>query len=370
MYRKHALVISVLFSALFCVPFFSPAYVSAQTINQTYQETIDKLLQAQKDSISNPTEIQKSSVGAYLDVTTVPEIPGPNVPVTITIESYLTDLYKANISWSVDGKVLLRGTGKTIFSFQNGPSGKTTKVSLSIITNTGELVTKEFSFNPVGVTVLWEADTYTPPFYKGKAMMVPQANVRVIAIPDILGSSNALGAGEMVYTWTKDTYVDANKSGYGKNVYSFAGPKPLTNTKISLNVSSLDDSAQSEMQIYLPQTRPFILFYEKDPLLGVLYNKPLDSEISLSGKEVSVSASPYFFSNEREINQSHKYIWSVNNSVAKNYGRDITLRNDNGVKGSSVLSLSMRGVVQNYQTAEKKLQINFAEGGSSSRPIF
>lgn len=354
-------------SVLFTLPLFSFAQTPT---NQSYQDLIDKMLEDRSQAALQRSEIQNSTVGSYLDVKINPPTPGPNVPVRIAIESYLTDLYKANISWSLNGRVLLRGLGKTTFDFQNGPSGETTYVSLSIITNTGEVVNKNFSFTPVGVTIMWEADTYTPPFYKGKAMMVPQAGIRIIAVPDLANTANPLGAGSFVYDWKKDGYSIASASGYGKNTYSFIGPKPLTNTKITLAVSALDDSARSEMQIYLPQVRPFILFYEKDPLLGVKYNKPLNEETTLDKREFSLSAEPYFFSNERGEAPTLKYSWSINGKDVSNYGRTITLRNDAGVKGSSVVSLSMRSIAQTFQTAKKDLKVNFNEGRAFSRSFF
>lgn len=350
---------------LFTLPLFAFAQTSA--VGSTYQDTIDKLLEEQKQLLSKQSEIQKSVLGSYLDVKINPQLPGPDVPVRITIESYLTDLYKANISWSVDGSVIERGTGRTTFIFKNGHSEKLTTISVHIITNTGEIVDRDFYFTPIGVTTMWEADTYTPPFYKGKAMMVPQAVVKIVAIPN---TNDTLSAGKLVYTWKKDDYVDTASSGYGKNAFSFVGPKPLTNTKITLDVSSLDDSAESIMQVYLPQARPFIQFYEKDPLLGVLYNKPLSTEFTLNKKEFSISAEPYFFSNERSDSPEIKYNWSVNGRVVQNYGRNITLKNDAGAKGTSAVSLAMRGITKTFQSANKDLRVNFTEGTSSARPIF
>lgn len=354
-------------SSLFILPFF----VFAQTAtNQSYQDIIDKLLEQRNQETAQQSEFQISAVSAYLDVKINPKVPGPNVPVQITIESYLTDLYKANISWALNGNVISKGFGRTSFTFQNGPSGATTYVFLSFVTNTGELVKKDFSFTPAGVNIMWEADTYTPPFYKGKALISPEAGVRIIALPDLANLSNPLGAGNFVYNWKKDDYDIASASGYGENVYSFTGPKPLTNTKISLGVSSVDESARSEIQIYLPQARPFILFYEKDPLFGVLYNKPIDEEMTLDKKEVSISAEPYFFSNEKIASAVHRYTWSVNGKEVRNNGRVITLRNDTGAGGKSVVSLTMRGISKTFQTARKDVLINFGGSGSSSRPIF
>ena len=334
---------------------------------QTYQGVIDKLLADQKDLLEKASVSRQSVTGDNLDVKISPTNPGANVPVRITIESYLTDLYKASISWSVDGKVILRGVGKTSFSFSTGGSGRTTVVGLSITTNGGELITRNFSFTPLGVTVLWEADTYTPAFYRGKALLSPQANVRLVALPDT--TSTSFNDTSLVYVWKKDNYVDKTVSGYRKNVYSFEGPKPLTNTKISLDASTLDGTSQSQTHIYLPQVRPLVLFYENDPLLGVEYNKPLVASYPLSKKELSLRAEPYFFSNERGEAATNRYIWQINNKSVPNDGRDITLRNDEGQTGSSLISLSVRGITKTFQSAENKLRIDFL-GDTTSRPIF
>jgi len=370
MYRKRTLLLRALFSGFLFAPFFASAQIAGDT---TYQNLLDKLLQDRNQTLSVPSEIQKSTVGGYLDVKTNPPTPGPNAPVQMTIESYLTDLYKANISWSLNGTVLSRGAGRTSFDFQTGPSGQTTYVSVTIITNTGEVITRNFSFTPVGVTIMWEADTYTPPFYKGKALLTPEANVRVVAIPEVAGIANPLGPGDLIYNWKKNDQIDSFASGAGKNSYSFVGPKPLSNTKISLAVSTIDDSAQSEMKISLPFAMPHILFYEKDPLLGILYNKPFDNQADLTKKELSLSAEPYFFSNqplEGATTPTLKYAWSVNGKEVKNYGRIITLRNDTGTSGSSLVSLSVRGVTQTFQTSKKDLKVNFKEEKSSSLPFF
>lgn len=373
MYRTRTLLFRSLLGSFLCALFFAPSFVFAQTppATQSYQDLMDQLLNDRTQAAAKQTELQKSTVGAYLDVKVFPATPGPDESVQITIDSYLTDLYKARITWSLNGTVLLRGLGKTTFTFQNGPSGQTTYVSLSFTTNTGEIVTKDFSFTPVGVTIMWEADTYTPPFYKGKALLSPEATVRVIATPDITTKGSPFGAGNLVYSWKKDDYPAS--TGYSKNVYSFISSKPLNNTKITLDVSSVDDSSQSEMQIYLPLVHPFILFYEKDPLLGVQYNKPFDTETTLNKKEFSISAEPYFFSNESTESGSSptiRYTWSVNGKDIQNSGRTITLRNDTGVDGSSLISLSMRGIIKTFQSASKDLQVNFKSVNSSSLPLF
>lgn len=363
-------------SALFTLPFFAFAQTATSTADQLPQadkillKQIDQLTANRENILSKIVDVRPSAVRDMLDIKISPSNPGPNVTVRVTIESYLSDLNKASISWSINGRVALQGIGKTSFSFQNGPSGKTTVLALSIITNTGETITKEFSWTPVGITLFWEADTYTPPFYRGKPLLSPQAMVKVVATPDNTDPQNALSAGNLVYIWEKGGVGMPGASGYGKNSFSFAGPKPYDDISAKVRVSSVDDTVSSEARIYLPLSNPFILFYDKHPLLGVLYNQPLGTLTNLTNKEISLSAEPYFFSNERGESQSIKYNWSVNGETAQNYGRTITLRNDAGTKGSSVVSLSMRGAKQSFQTASRSVVVSFTESVATNRPVF
>ncbi len=341
------------------IPFFS----FAQTVDKSI---IDDFV---KESFPTEGELFSNSIGNLLDVSTSPSNPGPNEIVQITIESYLSDLDKATISWSVNGRAASYGIGKTSFSFKNGGSGETTKVTISIITNTGERVTKELVFNPVGVTVLWEANTYTPPFYKGKPLMSPQAWVRAIAIPDIIDDQNSSSAQNLVYVWKKNGTAIPEASGYGKSSYSFFGPKPGRELGLRVAVSSIDDSIQSELRVDIPLTTPFILFYEKHPLLGALNNHPLGGKITLTKKEVTVTAEPYFFSNESSGSPWISYVWSLNGTSITNPGRTVTLRNEQASVGASELALVMRNTKLLFQSASRSLTINFV-ADESARPNF
>lgn len=366
--------------ALFSVLFVSPFFAFAQTATTTeqpasvpavdYQKMIDQLINAGKQNLPSNDEIVNKTINDNLEIKTTPHNPGPNETVHITIESYITDLNKATISWIMNGKIVEKGIGKTEFSFKNGASGVTTRLTVSIITNTGEKVVRDLAWNPVGVTIMWEADTYTPPFYKGKALMSPQARIKAIAIPDNVNTRNALGAGNLVYVWKKDGGAISDASGYGKNVFSFLGPIPGRNASVSVQVSSVNDSISSEMQLNeIPLVNPFILFYENHPLLGSWYNRSLNGDLSLTKKEFSVNAEPYFFSNEISEAPTLLYSWSLNNKKVNNPGRSITLRNEVGETGDSQLTLAMHGTKQTFQAASRDLTIHFT-AAASARPTF
>ncbi len=357
----------------FALPFFS----FAQTETSTAVQPLDfleeyKAIQSRSAKIledytlqSVPTakELETMTTTADITIKTTPEYPGPNETIKAVVTGYLSDLNRATIIWSINGKIVDQGVGKKTFSFQNGESGKTTTLTAVINTSDGIYIKKELFFKPMGTTILWEADTYTPPFYKGKPLLSPEARVRVVVFPDTGVPSN------FIYEWSKNTTAITSASGYGKNSFSFKGPIPFGEAGVRVHVSSFDKTQQSTKKISLVLSQPFILFYEKHPLLGVWYNRPVDTNFTTTKKELSLNAEPYFFSNETSEIPTLVYNWSLNGRGANNSGRTITLRNEQGGKNASSIALSMRGLAQTFQSASRSITINFVSA-ESERPTF
>ena len=149
-----------------------PLFVSAQTATTTPVEVFDVqqyIRDMQEEAITsmdkqerefiNPLKIREKAIQDNLQISVNPPAPKAGGKVTVTVESNLTNLSKATITWTLNGVVTLRGIDKKVFSFTNGNAGETTRLTISIITNTGSPITRELSWRPVGVTLLWESDT-------------------------------------------------------------------------------------------------------------------------------------------------------------------------------------------------------------------
>ncbi len=352
----------VFFTLIFLFPFYSgnAATSTPPTSTEIQQQQTEELIRNSGiGSLVDLTKIRGNSIAEYLSVRINPQNPKPGEKVMISIESYLTDLNKATIGWTVGGKLLSRGIGFTSFSFPVSSSGDQTKVTVSITTNVGDVITREFSFNPVGLTVLWEADTYTPPFYKGKPLITYQSRVRAVAVPNETNTRSAINAGTLAYVWRQDGVASESTSGYGRNSFTFIAPRPYEQTKVSVSASSLDNTINSEFKIAIPVTSPFILFHEDHPLLGIWYNRSLGKDLTLNKKEFSLRAEPYFFSKEIRGQSSLSYDWELNGRTVNSPGRSITLRNVAGTKGNSSLFFAMTGSQKTFQTAEQSLLIHF-----------
>src|SRR3989344_1441328 len=65
------------------------------------------------------------------------------------------------------------------------------------------------------VDLLWQGETYTPPFFEGRSLWSNQSRVTIVAVPQGLGNASALN-----YRWTKNDTVLGSLSGVGKSLLS------------------------------------------------------------------------------------------------------------------------------------------------------
>jgi hypothetical protein len=110
------------------------------------------------------------SLSSELGVEIIPTYPKPNQNVSINLTLYSGDLNSADITWYQNGKNVLSGKGEKRYSFKMGPAGTETEIEIRIKLMGGSSFTKTFTLGGADVDLVWEASTYTPPFYKGKAM--------------------------------------------------------------------------------------------------------------------------------------------------------------------------------------------------------
>lgn len=315
-------------------------------------------------SVGTTTSAQTIDLTQNLSVTQNPERPRAYETVSIAIESYLLDLNSATISWSVDGKLLEKGTGNKTFKVKLGAVGTLTTINLSIQARTGESIEKTFRLRPAEIDILWEAETYTPPFYKGKAIFSNQSRVRIIAVPNFKTvGGKSIPAGNLIYKWEQDNEGRADVSGFGRSTFLATGPLLPRPTTISVEATTQDGELVAKTYLTLKSIPPTILFYENNPLYGIMYHRALSGSFTLPGTEITLAAEPYFFSGRAKTTPETNFDWKLNDiSVGDNGDGEVTLRNDNGKTGEAVLTLEITNSQKIYQSARKLLNLKFTSG--------
>ncbi len=345
-----------------------PFYTSAQGVSNN--EDIDNLIksyesQAEATVADLKEQIRSQTTRERIDIKISPKNPNPYEEVSIELVSYLTDFYRAEFSWYLDGKLKEKGIGEDTFSFVVGGEGDITKVRVLIKTEEGDMVIKRFNFNPTILDVLWEADTYVPPFYKGKALASPESWVKIVVIPHFTTENgNKLKPSNLIYEWRKKNGEKVKEaSGYGKNTFLIEAPIPFGNSNIEVFVSSLGNSLSSTKKIVINPTTPEIIFYEDNPIKGIIYENSIKNESDLSKQEITIKATPYFFANDDIKAGNITYEWLLGgNSVVKN-DTAITLRREEGGRGRSLVGFTAQNIAKTFQSASKTFVLNFKKTG-------
>ncbi len=291
-----------------------------------------------------------------------PQIPGPNESVTITLQSYAIDLNKANISWTVNGKLTpsTEVGGKSI-KITTGGVGSTISVVAEIKGTGFENITKNILIRPAEIDLLWEVkDSYVPPFYKGKALPSSESTIKVVAIPNIkTASGTKLKSTDFVFNWKRNFDSVQASSGYGKDSFEFKHSYFNKTENISLVVSGVSLPTGADSQLSLTPGSPKILFYEQSPLYGTQYQKELGQLFTMNTDETSIVAEPYFFSPKNVIYSDVQFKWNVNGaSVSNQSPKNVLPVRKGGTGGSSKLTITVESITKLFQSATKTLFVN------------
>ncbi len=318
-------------------------------------------------SLPIPTQIP--DLEEQVEGTMKPQYPSPGETVNISLEAYGTDLNRALITWSVNGTVSIKAIGQKTFTVKALKLGEKQTVTATILPIQGVPIVKIFYINPQSIDIVWQSDTYTPPFYRGKAMFSPQAKVTIVALPNLINGAGSLVApGNLTYKWKKDFVVQGSKSGYGIQTFSYKGDILMQPVNIGLEVS-LDGGNTASTYIDMKPTEPEIGIYEDSPLYGILWNRELALGLDFGNTaERNVSVIPYFFGVESKSSPELSYIWSINGSeisVPENQN-SMTFRNSENLEGRSQIGVLVSNNLNLLESASGGLIINFKKTAKPS----
>lgn len=265
--------------------------------------------------------IAQSGFNTRIQVST--QYPKANEEFSIGLVSSETDLNRAKISWYLNDKLGLSGIGKTGFRSRTGPVGTYFEITAVIDKSEGGRITKTTIVRPQEVDILWKAYSYTPPFYRGKALAPSSGLIILTAMPNMIDQGGKkLDPKELIYTWSERGLVLGNASGFGKqSIILENGQIEERLLTIGVIVSSFNKTVVARGDIKVPVNETKIILYEKRPLEGIRYEKNIENNFSLIEDELTINAEPYFFSLDDMLNNLLNYSWKVNN-------RNINIPND------------------------------------------
>lgn len=170
----------------------------------------------------------------------------------------------------------------------------------------------------VSINIEWQAiDSYTPTFYKGKALPGEESYIKALALLDINSGSGKINTDSLYYAWKYNDYYVYKASGTGmKTIYFTLDKLQQVNT---LELDIYTDSSQSTLlgkkiiQIQPIQSLPML--YKKNDNNIITYanaiNKKYQDFKVNSGDSFSIVAEPYFFSVKNTMDPVLSYSWTA-----------------------------------------------------------
>ncbi len=298
--------------------------------------------------------------GDDLSLSVFPENPEAGEEIKITASGFTFNVDDSDFIWAINGKVALKGRGEKSLTFTNGEAGKVTEVVVTVIGENGESVVRKISFAPQDLDILWEAETYTPPFYRGKALPSSEAYITFFALPHFFVSGKKLAPTELTYTWKINNKILSDFSGLGKTSIRIKGPELFSKMEVEVAVSNRTGSTSQNKKLTIEPIFPELIFYREDALEGTNYAKVLENPAKFGEGEVGVRVEPYFFSLS-EINFLD-YAWRVNGFLSKQYekSRVVVFRNREGQeKGRVSVSLEVQNQKNVGQISKASAMLEF-----------
>ncbi len=307
--------------------------------------------------------------GTDLSIELSPSHPAPGESVHALARSSSIDLSETILSWNANGKTLASGVGTTEVDIPAGPLGSETRLTLIALEGELPFATVEAFIRPVELDLLWEADSYVPPFYRGRALPSAGTNLRLEAIPRFVRKNGSpVATRDLLFTWKRNGYVIAAVSGRDKSSAVIESPPLFGKDSISVEVKTLDGTLVGEASTRVISQEPRIVLYQNHPVFGLSYHRALENENSIPDVEASFSVVPYFAEAASPDDRALRYEWQVNsNKIAhdEEHPSEITI-NATGSSGRALIELVLTHARNLFLNSSGSWRVNLNSGNTET----
>lgn len=288
-----------------------------------------------------------------------PPLPGPYQTVTATVSSVGPDVNRSLITWKVNGTLAGEGVGATSINFKTGPIGSVTNLEVQSTPLSGISLGAQKSVRPSSVAILWETETYTPPLYRGKALITPGARVILTVVPEIVDSEgNRIAADSLLYKWERNRFPAPEISGFGKYRVVVDNTTFLRPLDFTVMVYTRANELVGRGQITIPISSTMLTLHEDHPLFGIRYENVLVDTYPLVRDEATLLVEPYYYSVLKRGDGSLEYRWRVGTGTPS-VRESITFRRVGSEAGRTRIELSVRNLNLLLQTNRVPISISY-----------
>lgn len=295
--------------------------------------------------------LHAQTISSDISIDTIPNNPAPGSTVTLTATSYSMDLSQADISWIYNNITVAEGVGKSTISVVAPASGGTGVVTVSA-SGSGTNASSSVILRPGSIDLLWEAvDSYTPPFYKGKALLPVNGLIKYTAIGSATAPKN------LSYVWSRNSSALPESSGYGKSslIIKHNELNPIESVTVTASTGTFSGTGTVRLS---PLTTPTAIVY-KNQQGYVDYSNGYTKTIPFTQSGMVVHIEPYFFSVPHTILGDLVFDVTVDGqTVNRSIANEIGLSRPT-TSGQSSLGVGISTAAQSLQHLQKTFTLLF-----------
>ncbi len=321
--------------------------------------------------LTDAQEIDIPGSATALSISMTPEHPAPQSQVRLTLTSPIFNLKSSTITWRVANTVLAQGVGVTSADVTTAGVGESTTVSVSVSSSQGES-SASITIIPSRVSLLWEAQSYTHPFYNGRALPAAGSTIKVLALAQLSAGGRILAPDTLTYTWRRNDTVLGSLSGRGKSAVTIPAPMLFGTDVITVVVTSSDGATAGEASLQLQDEQTDLMLYLDHPLFGTLFHRALGSATDIAEVEMTFAAYPLFAPVSNAFDPRLAYAWRVNQAAVasdKSAANELTINAANS-SGAALVELTVTHSTNFFFDATGAWRLAFNKSNSSANPFY
>jgi hypothetical protein len=248
-----------------------------------------------------------------ISLSLTPPFPQADTIVTARLDDYSIAVPTTDIAWYVNGSLVREANNRREFNLNSGAIGSKTTVRVVATLATGSQISAQKVIEPSFVDLIIEAQTRTPAFYRGRPLPSIGSRVNVVAITAL---DEIISPQNLVYTWRLNGQTLEGGSLRARNSISFTMPQGNFAT-LAVDVNRPGEPPFARKVIDIPSTNPRLLFYELNPLYGLIQSA-VRNELLMIGNTITVRAEPYNL-DLNTYNNPSLLDWQIGGQKVANY---------------------------------------------------
>lgn len=294
---------------------------------------------------------QNSLTNTQLAITLSPTTPEAGEQVKAYLQTHTLSGVPQSIVWTVNGETMASANNQNTLLFTAGSAGTETTIRATVTMRDGVTHTASTSFTINQLDVIIDSDTTVPGFFAGRPEPSIGSRVKLTALLSGATPQN------YTYAWKlNDTVINGGpvRGGYTQIITMPLGRRAT----VSVEVSNANNVLVASKRIQIEASEPEIIFYEDNPLRGLLPKALVDRSV-ITSQEITLRGEPYFLSKDIPSGDIYRE-WSINN-------RTVTTRNQNqntitlekSQSNRFQIGFHIRNLKQVLQGASDSVQLSF-----------